>query len=151
MKITLRGKAYVAEHLTDLNYLAIGKLFVEDNGTFALEDVDDYESLSKQQQFKLTQPLMQRLTDPDVKASVAESLNSIFPTVPPDLVKYAGKGNFNLNLTLTELLEVAIAVANALSPTAKKVVRDEEDNEVALLQEQLDRLKAKRSKGFAKN
>lgn len=135
MKITLRGQEYDAEYLTDLNYLAIANLFVEENGRFVLEKVQDFKELSQPEQIKLTRPLMTRLTDPDIKAQVAQSLSAIAPSLPQDLVSYGGKGNFRLNLELKELLEIAIALGNELNPVQKT-----KDNEIAKLQEQIKQL-----------
>lgn len=119
MEITLRDRSYTAEHLTDLNYLPLGSLFVDDKGSFTIEGVGDYNSLPQNQKLKIVQPLMTKLSDPDQKASIAHSLCSIFPTLPRELVRYNGKSDFAMNLTLSELLQVAIDVANALPQPGK--------------------------------
>lgn len=136
MEITLRKKQYKAEHLTDLNYLPIGSLYIDSDGRFALSEIDDYESLSQQQKNKLTLPLMQRLADPDNKASIAQALSAIFPSLPKDLVSYSGKGDFRLNLQLQELLEVAIALGNALTPKSGN-----EQKRIFELEAEIQRLK----------
>jgi hypothetical protein len=115
MEVTLRGKNYTAEYLTDLNYLPLGNLFLENDGQFALDDVTDYESLSNQRQFQLTQPILKRMSNPDIKAAVAQSLSAIFPSFPKDLVSYRGKGEFNLNINLPELLKITISCSNELN------------------------------------
>ena len=125
MEITLRGKTYKAEYLTDLNYLPLGNLFLESDGQFALDDVTDYESLSNQRQFQLTQPMLKRMSDPDVKAAVAQSLSAIFPSFPKELVSYRGKGDFSLNINLPELLKITISCSTELNkkiPEQKKEI-----------------------------
>jgi len=113
MEITLRDKQYKAEHLTDLNYLALGGLFIDDTGNFALTEVEDYEKLSQADRLRLTKPIMKRLIDPMEKAAIASSLSAIFPSLPRELVYYSN-GDFTLNLTIEELLRLAITVANAI-------------------------------------
>lgn len=132
----LRNRTYNAEHLTDLNYLPLGNLFIEDDGSFTLADVDDYESLSQQQRFKLTGPMMKKLCAPQLKAGIAQALSAIFPNIPKDLVMFEGMGKFNLNLTLGEILEIAIACGNELSPK-----QEAKDKKIQELEAQLAELK----------
>lgn len=113
-------------------------MFVEDDGTFVLEDARSFDSLTSQQKMKLTKPLMNRLIDPDIKSGVSQSLSAIFPTLPKQLVSYRGKGDFTLNLELKELLEIAIALGNELNPPQKS-----KDDEIAQLQEQIKMLQTK--------
>ncbi|MEH2135434.1 hypothetical protein [Nostoc sp.] len=114
MEIALRDKNYNAEHLTDLNYLALGNLFIDDSGNFSLTEVENYESLSQSDKLRLTKPIMKRLIDPKEKAAIASSLSAIFPSLPRELVSYRGEGDFTLNITLEELLRLSLAVANAV-------------------------------------
>jgi hypothetical protein len=138
MEINIRDRSYTAEHLTDLNYLPLASLWVEDDGSFALSNVTGFESLTEQQKLKLTQPMMKRLCNPEVKASVAQSLSAVFPQVPADLVSY-DKGSFTLNLTLKEVLEIAIACGNELQRLQQPVV---EVDEIAKLKAEIELLKA---------
>ncbi len=149
MKIELRDRSYTAEHLTDLNYLPLGNLFVDDKGSLTIEGVEDYDSLPTNQKIKLVQPLINKLSDPDQKAAIAHALCSIFPTLPRDLVRYNGKSDFAMNLTLTELLQVSIAVANAL-PQANQNAVDQDALELAKLEREFEAKKAeiKAKKGF---
>lgn len=151
MEITLRDRSYTAEHLTDLNYLPLGNLFVDDKGSFTIEGVEDYNSLPQNQKLKLVQPLMTKLSDPDQKASIAHSLCSIFPSLPRELVRYNGKSDFAMNLTLTELLETAIAVANALPQPGKDII-DQDALELARLEKEFEAKKAELTtrRGFGK-
>lgn len=149
MEITLRGKKYQGENVTDINYLALGQLFIDKNGQFTIEGVEDYESLPQSSKLKLVQPLMKKLSDPDEKAAIAHALTSIFPSLPRELVRYNGKGDFAMNLNLTELLQVAIAVGNELGK--KEGVSQEElakTANIARLEEELAKLKS--GVGFAK-
>jgi hypothetical protein len=150
MKIELRDRSYAAEHLTDLNYLPLGNLFVDDKGSLTIEGVEDYDSLPTNQKMKLVQPLINKLSDPDQKAAIAHALCSIFPTLPRDLVRYNGKSDFAMNLTLTELLQVSIAVANAL-PQANQNAVDQDALELAKLEREFEAKKAeiKAKKGFS--
>lgn len=150
MEITLRDRSYTAEHLTDLNYLPLGNLFVDDKGGFTIEGVEDYESLPQHQKVKLVQPLMAKLCDPDQKAAIAHSLVSIFPTLPKEIVRYNGKSDFAMNLTLSELLNVAIAVANAL-PGQTVDTASQELAEIERQYQELNQRKAQLTsgKGFA--
>ncbi len=141
MKIELRDRSYTAEHLTDLNYLPLGNLFVDDKGSLTIEGVEDYDSLPTNQKIKLVQPLINKLSDPDQKAAIAHALCSIFPTLPRDLVRYNGKSDFAMNLTLTELLQVSIAVANAL-PQANQNAVDQDALELAKLEREFEAKKA---------
>jgi hypothetical protein len=138
MQITIRDRSYPAEHLTDLNYLPLASLWVEDDGSFALSNVAGFESLTEQQKLRLTQPMMKRLCNPEVKASVAQSLSAVFPQIPADLVSY-DKGIFTLNLTLKEVLEIAIACGNELQRLQQPVA---EVDEVAKLKAEIELLKA---------
>lgn len=149
MKIELRDRSYTAEHLTDLNYLPLGNLFVDDKGSLTIEGVEDYDSLPTNQKMKLVQPLINKLSDPDQKAAIAHALCSIFPTLPRDLVRYNGKSDFAMNLTLTELLQVSIAVANAL-PQANQTAVDQDALELAKLEREFEAKKAeiKAKRGF---
>lgn len=149
MKIELRDRSYTAEHLTDLNYLPLGNLFVDDKGSLTIEGVEDYDSLPTNQKMKLVQPLINKLSDPDQKAAIAHALCSIFPTLPRDLVRYNGKSDFAMNLTLTELLQVSIAVANAL-PQANQTAVDQDTLELAKLEREFEAKKAeiKAKRGF---
>jgi|688.fasta_scaffold395198_2 hypothetical protein len=151
MEITLRDRSYTAEHLTDLNYLPLGNLFVDDKGGFTIEGVEDFESLPSHQKVKLVQPLMVKLCDPDQKAAIAHSLCSIFPSLPRELIRYSGKSDFAMNLTLTELLQVSIAVANELNKGNNPVV-DSDVIELARLEQEFEAKKAQitAKKGFGK-
>jgi hypothetical protein len=119
MEITVRNKQYKAEHLTDLNYLALGNLFIDDSGNFSLTNVEDYESLSQADKLRLTKPIMKRLIDPKEKAAIASSLSAIFPSLPRELVSYSS-GEFTLNITIEELLRLSLAVANAIGNNTTK-------------------------------
>lgn len=114
MEITIREKIYTAINLTDLNFLPLGNLFLESDGSFTIAEVKDYQSLSSQQQARLTQPMMRKLCDPDVKASAAHAISAIFPDLPKELVSYRGKGDFTLNLGLREILNIAVSCGNEL-------------------------------------
>lgn len=153
MEISLRNKTYTAEHLTDLNYLPLGLLFIDKDGHFTIEGAENYESLPQSTKLKLVGPLMDKLSDPDEKAIVAHALISIFPSLPRELVRYNGKNDFTLNLTLTEILEVAIAVANAV-PKPEGAVVDPEAMEIERLEQELAEKKALKNSssgvGFAK-
>lgn len=138
MEITLRDRSYTAEHLTDLNYLPLGNLFVDDKGGFTIEGVEDYETLPQSQKVKLVQPLMTKLCDPDQKATIAHALCSIFPSLPREIVRYNGKSDFAMNLTLTELLQITIAVANGLNQEAVESI-DPEVAELAELEKEIER------------
>ncbi|MBD2492528.1 hypothetical protein [Aulosira sp. FACHB-615] len=147
MEITLRGKQYKAEHLTDLNYLALGNLFIDEKtGNFALEAVENYDLLSQSDRLRLSGPLMKKLTDPKEKGAIACSLSAIFPSLPKELVSYAN-GEFTLNITLEELTRITLEVANELSK-GKAPVADAEAIAIAELEKELAQRKA--AKGFAK-
>lgn len=153
MQITLRDRQYTAEHLTDLNYLPLGRLFIDKSGHFTIEGAENYESLPQSTKLKLVGPLMDKLSDPDEKAIVAHALISIFPSLPRELVRYNGKNDFTLNLTLTEILEVAIAVANAVPKPEGAIEVDLEAEAIAQLERELQKRKAARNNsgaGFAK-
>lgn len=141
MEITLRGKTYKAEHLTDLNYLGIANIFVDDSGNFSLEAVDSFEQLSQADRLRITKPLMKRLTDPKEKSAIACSLAAIFPSLPRELVRFDNEG-FALNLSLQELLETAIAVGNALGkPEEVDTEEVERRSAIARLEQELAALK----------
>ncbi|MBN3949368.1 MAG: hypothetical protein HWQ38_24060 [Nostoc sp. NMS7] len=135
MEITLRNKTYIAEHLTDTNYLALGDLFLGDHGQFYLDGVDDYESLSNAVKNKLTQPLRKKLSNPEEKAAIAHSLSAIFPSLPRELVRYNGINDFAMNLTLHELLSSAITIGNALNPQSQVPLVTKEKSEITPVQE----------------
>lgn len=113
MKITIRGKEYIAENLTDLNYLPLGSLFIDKAGNSLVKDQVDFDSLSPQTKFKLIEPLYTRLSKPSELEPLARSLSAIFPSLPRELVSYNRDG-FTLNLELAELLSLAVAVGNEL-------------------------------------
>ncbi|MEH1789998.1 MAG: hypothetical protein V7L23_31640 [Nostoc sp.] len=149
MEITLRNKQYKAEHLTDLNYLALGGLFIDDTGNFSLTDVENYESLSQADKLRLTKPIMKRLIDPKEKAAIASSVSAIFPSLPRELVSYSS-GEFTLNITIEELLRLSLAVANAVSekknvsPSPEELARAAN---IARLEEELAQVKSGRGFG----
>ena len=148
MEITLRDKQYKAEHLTDLNYLALGNLFIDDSGNFSLTEVEDYESLSQADKLRLTKPIMKRLIDPKEKGAIASSLSAIFPSLPRELVSY-NSGEFTLNITLEELLRLSLAVANAVGGEKKVLPSQEELAKAANIARLEEELKlAKSGKGF---
>lgn len=139
MDISLRGHTYKAEHLTDINYLPLGNLFIEEDGTFTLENTTNYESLSPQQKTKLTQPVMKKLCNPEVKAAIAQTISAIFPRIPKDLVNYEGMGQFSLNITLKELLAIAIQCGTELQSSAEV---SQGDGRIKELEAEIARLKA---------
>jgi hypothetical protein len=136
MQITIRDRKYTAEHLTDLNYLPIAALWMEEDGVFALSDVGSFESLNEGQKMRLVQPMMKRLCDASIKSGVAQAITSIFPQVPPELVSF-NLNSFKLNLTLKEVLQIAIACGNELQ---RLQVKPEESTEIAKLKAEIDRL-----------
>ena len=138
MEISLRGKKYVAENLTDLNYLPIGNLFLEDDGNFLLANTSDFESLSVKDKYRVTSPILKRLIDPDIKASIAQALVAIFPSLPSNIISYKGKNDFRFNLTLQELLEISIQIANAIS-----VKSPDDKAEIEMLRKKIEELETK--------
>lgn len=146
MEIILRGIKYTAEHLTDLNYLPLGKLFIDDNGNFVLQDVADYQSLPLARKNQLTNSLMNRLIDPDAKAGLAFAIGSIFPSIPTEIVDYQGKGKFKLNLSLEELLSIANACSNALQDKQLQPKEKPYSQKIAELDEEIANLQAERAK-----
>ena len=146
MEILLRGKKYNAEHLTDLNYLPLGKLFIDDNGEFVLQDVTDYQALPLARKNQLTNSLMNRLVDPDLKSGLAFAINSIFPSIPSELVDYQGKNKFKLNLSLEELLSIANACGNALQDKQPQTKEKPYFQELTVLDEQIAALQSERAK-----
>ena len=124
MKITIRGKEYIAENLTDLNYLPLGSLFIDKSGNSLVAGMVDFESLSPQTKFKLIEPLYTRLSKPSELEPLARSLSAIFPSLPCELVSYSRDG-FTLNLGLTELLSLAVAVGNELQALQTSAIADD--------------------------
>jgi hypothetical protein len=113
MEITLRGKKYQADNLTDINFFPLGMLFVDAEGRSLINDLTDYQSLPQATKLKMMAPLLQKLMCPVALASIARSIAAIFPSIPTELVKYS-KESFDFNLSAAELLQVAVACGNEL-------------------------------------
>ena len=97
MQITLRGKTYTAEHLTDLNALPLMALGLDNKGN-PVQDL---------------QAMMGALVDPQTIATLARSLSAIFPSLPKELVSYS-RDTFTFNLNLNELLQAVTLVCTEL-------------------------------------
>lgn len=123
-----------------------------DDGRLIVENVEDIESLSPAAKNKMVQPMIKRLSDPDQKAAIAHCLSAIFPSLPRELVRYAGKHDFAMNLTLNELLILVTSLGSALTPAAVEAKPSQEElaqaANIARLEEELKL--AKSGKGFGK-
>lgn len=113
MKITLRGKEYQAEHLTDINILPLAFLTVDENHQLIVSDAAEFETLPQATKLKLLEPLMDKLTNVEEKSKFAQSISAIFPSIPTSLVSYSND-TFKFNLTIAELMAIAIACGNEL-------------------------------------
>lgn len=120
MDITLRGKTYRAEYLTDTNFLVLGTLYTDENGRSLVPDKTDFDSLSDDMKKSLMMPVIKKLTDPLYKASLADSLSAIFPSLPKDLVSFELK-SYKLNLEIKEILSIAISIGNELQARQENV------------------------------
>lgn len=113
MEVTLRGKKYKAENLTDINFFPLGMLFVDSEGRSLVDELTDYESLPQATKLKMLEPLLRKLMNPLELEAIARSISAIFPGIPSELVRYS-KDNFNFNLSASELLSISVACGNEL-------------------------------------
>lgn len=117
-KVTLRGREYQAEHLTDINILPILNLFVGSNGRELPYVGLDISKLSQEMKAAISKPIMDKLSKASVLDDLARSLTAIFPTLPPDLVAYS-RDSFTFNLEISELRDIALAVGAAINEKNK--------------------------------